>query len=123
MRIKTILFTAALISGASILTSCEGESLLSPKPPQLNKLFSFSASISCGSGDFSAVFNRTAVGSWDITLTEPYELQGITFTCDKEGVRAALGELSAEPSDSEFLNSPLSFITDSLESIVPCFIV
>ena len=90
MRIKTILLTAALTLGALTLTACESQNLLSPKPPDLNKLFTFSASISCETGNFSALFTRTAMGSWDITLTEPYELQGITFSRTKEGIKASL---------------------------------
>ena len=118
MRIKTILLTAALTLGALTLTACEGQNLLSPKPPDLNKLFTFSASISCETGNFSALFTRTAMGSWDITLTEPYELQGITFSRTKEGVKASLENLSAKSLTSEFSDSPLTFITDSIESAV-----
>ncbi len=118
MRIKTILFTAALTLGALTLTACEGQNLLSPKPPELNKLFTFSASISCDTGNFSALFTRSAMGSWDITLTEPYELQGITFSRGKDGAKASLADLSAESLANEFSNSPLTYITDSLESAV-----
>ncbi len=118
MRIKTILFTAALTLGALTLTACEGQNILSPKPPDLNKLFTFSASISCETGNFSALFTRTAMGSWDITLTEPYELQGITFSRTGDGVNASLDNLSAKVLSDGYSNSPLTFITDSIESAV-----
>lgn len=118
MKIKKLLITAAAIIGILSLTACEGQTLLAPKPPNLNKLFSFTASISCQKGDFSAMFSRTAIGNWEITLTEPYELQGVSFSYSKNGVTATLDELSASPSMSDFSDSPVTYIADALETAV-----
>jgi len=115
---KLLIIAAAAITGTLSLTACEGQSLLAPNPPNLNKLFNFSASVSCDTGDFSALFTRTAIGNWEITLTEPYEVEGITFSYNKEGVKANLEELSANPSLSDFSGSPLTYIADSLEAAV-----
>lgn len=116
--LKKLLLTAAAIIGAISFTACEGQNILAPKPPNLNKLFNFTASVTCEKGDFSALFSRTAIGSWDITVTEPYELQGITFSYTKNGVTANLYDLSAEPTATEFSGSPITYIADALEAAV-----
>lgn len=116
--LKKIALTAAAVIGAISLTACEGQNLLAPKPPNLNKLFSFTASVTCETGDFSALFSRTAIGNWDVTITEPYELQGISFSYTKNGIKASLDELSAEPPVTEFSGSPVTYIADALEAAV-----
>ena len=118
MKIKKLLLTAAALISALSLTACEAQNILAPKPPNLNKLFNFTASITCTTGNFSALFSRTAIGNWEITLTEPYELQGVSFSCSKNGVTASLEELSAAPSMSDFSDSPITYIANSLESAV-----
>lgn len=116
--IKKLLLTAAAIAGMISLTACEGQNLLAPKPPNLNKLFNFTASVTGNEGEFSALFTRNAVGSWEITVTEPYELQGVTFSYAKGEVTASLDGLSAAPSMSELSGSPIVYITDALEAAV-----
>lgn len=118
MRLKKFLLTAAAIAGLFTMTACENQNILAPKPPNLNKLFNFTASVTCETSSFSALFSRTAVGSWDITITEPYEIQGISFSCSKNGTEASFYELTAAPSTSDFSNSPLTYIADSLETAV-----
>lgn len=116
--LKRIVLSAAGLIAALSLTACEGQNLLAPKPPELNKLFKFSANITCGTGGFSALFSRTAIGSWEVTVTEPYELQGITFTYTKGNAGASLDGLTAEALTSEFSYSPVACIAEALENAV-----
>lgn len=116
--LKRIVFSAAALIAALSLTACEGQNLLAPKPPELNKLFKFSANITCDTGGFSALFSRIAIGSWEVTVTEPYELQGITFTYTKGNAGASLDGLTAEALTSEFSSSPVACIAEALENAV-----
>ena len=115
---KKLILTSAALAAAVFFTACEGQSFLAPKPPDLNKLFNFTASISTEKGDFSALFSRTAIGSWEITVTEPYELQGISFSYAKGTAAASLGELNVEALTSEFSFSPVASIAEALENAV-----
>ncbi|MBD5104869.1 MAG: hypothetical protein HDT47_08425 [Ruminococcaceae bacterium] len=116
--LKRIVLSASGLIAALSLTACEGQSILTPKPPELNKLFEFSANITCDTGSFSALFSRTAIGSWEVTVTEPYELQGITFTYTKGNAGASLDGLTADMLTSEFSSSPVACIAEALENAV-----
>lgn len=115
---KKIFFVSAAVISALSLSACEGQNLLTPKAPELNKLFNFSANVICDSGNFSAAFKRTAIGEWEVVMTEPYELQGIVFSYSKGAVNASLEDLNAESLTKDFADSPVVSIIEGLESAV-----
>ncbi|MCM1054629.1 MAG: hypothetical protein NC394_03815 [Bacteroides sp.] len=117
-KIKKALAAAFAFITVLTFTSCGAQKLLSPKPPDLNKLFTFSANVSCGASSFSALFSRAAIGCWEVTVTEPYELQGITFTYTKGKAGASLDGLAAETLTSDFSSSPVACIAEALENAV-----
>lgn len=100
------------------LASCSGQSLLAPSAPDLNKQFQMTAQVTCGDSVFTADFSRTGVGQWQVTVTEPYEVQGVSFSYSSGAVSASLGEFSAETLTADFAASPPALIISALENTV-----
>lgn len=100
------------------LASCSGQSLLAPSPPDLNKQFTLTARVTGGDGSFTANFTRSNVGRWQVTVTEPYEVQGVSFAYSSGGVSASFGELSAEALTADFAASPPALLISAFENTV-----
>jgi hypothetical protein len=65
-----------LIIIALFCTACGG---VDPENLELDKSYSFNASLEYGERTSSAHFTRSAPGEWSGTLTDPYALQGISI--------------------------------------------
>ena len=92
--------------------------ILTPKPPDMNKLFTFSANITQGEQSYSVQLDRTDAGKWQVTFAEPYTLQGVSFSYSKEGVSADYDGISAPSLTDDFSSSFIAVMVRSLESAV-----
>lgn len=115
---KVILKCLAALLCAVSLASCSGNGLLSPSVPNLNKQLALTARITTDGGSFTADFARSNIGKWQVTLTEPYEVQGISFTCDQGSFSASLGDLTADVLTADFAASPPALIISAFENAV-----
>lgn len=110
-----LILTAALLT----LTGCKSGGFLAPKAPDLNKQFTFSAALNYGDENLSADFSRTDAGKWRIELTEPYQIQGVTFDISGSDVTASFGDFTAEKVTVDFFSdSILSAIVKTVDSAV-----
>ena len=115
---KVILKCGAATLCAIALASCSGSGLLAPSAPDLNKQFTLTARVTGGDSNFTANFTRSNVGRWQVTVTEPYEVQGVSFAYSGSGVSASFGELSADTLTADFAASPPGLIISALENTV-----
>ena len=109
---------AAAILCAVSLASCSGQSFLTPSAPNLNKQLALTAHFTSGDSSFTADFVRTSVGKWQVTVTEPYEVQGVTFTYSGGNASASFGDFSADTLTADFAASPPALIISALENTV-----
>ena len=119
MKILKVFFKccAALLCTVS-LASCSGQSFLAPSAPDLNKRFTLTARVTSGDSSFTADFARTSIGQWQVTLTEPYEVQGVSFAYSGGSVSASFGELSADALTADFAASPPALMITAIENTV-----
>lgn len=115
---KVLLKCGAATLCALALASCSGNGLLAPSAPNLNKQLALTARITADGSSFTADFTRTGIGKWQMTITEPYEVQGVTFTCTGGSFSAGLDDLTAEALTAEFAASPPALIISALENTV-----
>ena len=92
--------------------------ILTPKPPDMNKLFTFTANITQAEQSYSVQLDRTAAGKWQVTFTEPYTLQGVSFSYSKEGVSVDYDGISVDSLTDDFSSSFIAAMVRSLESAV-----
>ena len=64
------------------LTACSGVMSVNPDRLKLDKAYEFTANIQHGESNTAANFSRKNAGSWEITLLEPFALEGMTITYD-----------------------------------------
>ena len=115
---KVLLKCAAVTLCAVSLAACSGQGLLAPSAPNLNKQFQLTARVTDGDSAFTADFVRTDVGKWQVTVTEPYEVQGISFTYDRGSASASFGELTADLLTADFSASPPVLMISAIEKTV-----
>lgn len=108
---------AAAICAVS-LASCSGQGLLAPSAPDLNKRFQLTARVTADGSTFTADFTRTDVGEWQVTVTEPYEVQGISFTYSGGSASASFSGLTAEQLTADFSASPPALMISAFENAV-----
>ena len=115
---KIILKCGAAAICAAALSSCSGQGFLAPSAPNLNKQLEMTASVTCGDSSFTAQFVRSSIGKWQVTVTEPYEVQGVSFAYSSGAVSASFGELSAETLTADFAASPPALLISAFENTV-----
>lgn len=117
--LKKALRTGFISVCALILAACGSNGgILTPKAPDLNKCFDMTAKITQGEQHCTAKISRSGIGTWNVTFTEPYPMQGVTFSYSKEGFSATLDDLSAEKLTDDFSNSMTGVIISALETFV-----
>ena len=109
--------SAAMLCAVS-LASCSGQGFLAPHAPDLNKQFTLTAHVTGGDSSFTADFSRTSAGQWQVTVTEPYGVQGVTFVYSGGSVSAAFGELTADALTADFAASPPALLISAFENTV-----
>lgn len=115
---KAILKCGAATLCAITLASCSGQGFLAPSAPDLNKQFTLTARVTSGDSAFTADFTRSNAGKWQITFTEPYEVQGITFNYSSGSASATFGDLTADALTADFVASPPGLIISAFEDTV-----
>lgn len=113
---KAIKALTALICAAA-LTACGAEGILSPKAPDLNRLFAMKAKITHGEESYTAELNRLTEGKWKMTFSEPYQLQGVSFIYTKDGVFASYEGMNQQVS-ADCASSLPAVLIKSLETAV-----
>lgn len=116
--LKVLLNCSAAMLCAVSLASCSGQSFLAPSAPDLNKQFQMTARVTSGDSVFTADFARTSVGQWQVTITEPYEVQGVSFTYSGGNASASFGEFSADALTADFAASPPALMISAMENTV-----
>ena len=117
-KILTLLAVTAII-----LTSCTGVRTLSPERLKLDKSYKFVADIQYGEFNAVARFERSLAHMWEISLLEPFALEGIVFTYDNGEITAQLDELQMQyvPDNAQDLGdvqAPYKRIIDSFENAI-----
>lgn len=107
----------AVAAAALLLTSCSDGGILAPKAPDMDKSYKLTAQVTAGESGFTADFNRKGTGIWTITLTEPYEAQGLVINYKSGAVSASMGDFSAENLTDDFAYSPISAIISAMEEM------
>ena len=119
MNFPKVFSKCAIVSLCAVaLASCSGQSFLAPSAPNLNKQLEMTANVTCGDSSFTAQFVRSSVGKWQVTVTEPYEVQGVSFVYSSGAVSASFGELSAETLTADFAASPPALLISAFENTV-----
>lgn len=117
--LKKMIKSAVISFCALVLAACGSNGgILAPKAPDLNKLFTMTANITKGEQSYALQLDRTEIGKWKITFSEPYQLQGVSFIYSKEGVSAAYDGLSADSLTDDFSSSLAAAIIRALETAV-----
>lgn len=119
MKIFNVLLKccAALLCAVT-LASCSGQGLLAPSAPDLNKQFTLTARVTSEGNSFTADFTRLHVGHWQVTLTEPYEVQGVSFDYSGGSASATFGDMAANALTADFAASPPALIISAFEDTV-----
>lgn len=117
--VKKAIKSAVVSFCALVLAACGSNGgILAPKAPDLNKLFTMTANITQGEKSYALQLDRTEIGRWKVTFSEPYQLQGVSFIYSKEGVSACYDGLSAESLTDDFSSSLAAVIIRTLETAV-----
>lgn len=119
MKFSKALILAAFSAAAALtFSACGAGGLLSPKAPELNKKFEMTAEVTCGNSSFTANFSRLNVGSWEVTVTDPYEVQGLSFAYSGGTASASFDGIAAEQLTDDFASSPAGKVISAVENAV-----
>jgi hypothetical protein len=92
--------TAALtIIALFTLTSCSGISSMNPDKLKIDKAYKFTVDIQYDEFSASGQFERIAAGMWEITMTAPFALEGMTMTYSNGHISSQYEQMSAVMSD------------------------
>lgn len=92
-----------------------GCGIIMPENLELDKAYTLTATVKYGaSEDVSVSLNRTASGSWNGILNEPFALQGIAVSYSGGSVTLSRENMSVQPSDKGSVSVKL--LLDALES-------
>ena len=115
---KALILAAFSATAALTFSACGAGGLLSPKAPELNKKFEMTAEVTCGDSSFTANFSRLNVGSWEVTVTDPYEVQGLSFAYSGGTASASFDGIAAEQLTADFASSPAGKVISAVENAV-----
>ncbi|MCL1788823.1 MAG: hypothetical protein FWG33_00515 [Oscillospiraceae bacterium] len=77
---KTFILPAIAMIIAVAMTACSGVSTMNPDRLKIDKSYKFSANILYGELRATAEFERKDTQVWEVVLTEPFALEGMTLT-------------------------------------------
>lgn len=109
MRKNSVLYLLLVLS-LVIFTGCNAlKKAAAPKAPDLNTPFSSSMKITLDDGtELCGEMSRFGTGIWEMKLTSPETVAGLTLSYSDEGVKTTLGELEFDiPADK--INSAAIF--------------
>ncbi|MBZ4670615.1 MAG: hypothetical protein JG769_919 [Oscillospiraceae bacterium] len=97
-----------------MLCSCKGEK--TSATPDLNKLFTGTASIACGDFTAEATINRLGNGMWDVEFTSPKTLSGVKLSFNGDEITASyLGLKFTVPKDTAPVKGVLRMLFDAVD--------
>jgi hypothetical protein len=95
---KTIVIIAVLSLLSLLLGACTGITSINPERLKIDKAYEFTADMQYGEFHSTAQFNRINPDEWEVALTEPFALEGVTMsyrngetTAQFEGLSGVLG--------------------------------
>lgn len=94
---KAVLFVVLTVMILVFCTGCNGKNggILSKKP-DLNVPFETDIRAQAGELEFEGSMKRYGTGIWEMSITAPETLAGLTVFYNDDGVKAKLGELSLD---------------------------
>lgn len=111
------MFFTILVCCIVFVTSCTN--VFSPAiPPDFNKAMSFSASITYGKFETAGSFSRNAEGKWEIQISAPEQVRGLSVVYEKGKTTVTMAGLAFDFEESELpLKTICSYMTDSIENL------
>lgn len=105
-----------LLTGTILLSGCS-ENPLKIKP-KLNSPFSAETKITIGNEVFKGKLTRCAENDWELKISEPFALEGLTVTVDENGTKLSMLGMEAAADIGENAQSAVKLITDAYDSAV-----
>lgn len=105
-----------LLAGTILLSGCS-ENPLKIKP-KLNETFSAETEITLGNEVFKGKLTRCAENNWELKISEPFALEGLTVTADENGTKLSMLGLEAYADLNENASSAVKLITEAYDSAI-----
>ena len=74
-----VILTAIIAAALTLLTACSGVSSMNPEKLKIDRAYKFTANICFGDSNVKAGFERRNANLWEVTLMEPYPLEGVVL--------------------------------------------
>ncbi len=101
---------------ASVMTLSACSAQLMTAKPDLEKSFCAEAEIKAGGETIKGKLTRKAENYWELQVTEPFALEGLTAVMDNEGTKLSMFGYEADVDFSENAVSALRLIAEAYES-------
>ncbi|MCL2086189.1 MAG: hypothetical protein FWH05_01170 [Oscillospiraceae bacterium] len=85
---------------------------------QMDKAYSFNAQINYNEMSAAAYFERFSQGRWNVNLTEPYELQGISLYFKDDMAKATFAGITVDLSHLPEISTIAEKLIDTLENAI-----
>ncbi len=86
------------------------------KQPDLDKCFSAEAEITVGGESITGLISRLSENCWELKISAPFALEGVTVTADDEGTKLIMGDFEASADTSDGTISALRLVADAFEA-------
>lgn len=104
---------------AVLLSACTGVARISPDDLNIDKAYKLGADIRYGELNAKATLERTNANVWQITLNEPFALEGIVLEYNQGELTMSMDNLSSGAiNENAVENAPYKQIIDSFENAV-----
>ncbi|MCL2632885.1 MAG: hypothetical protein FWD34_00030 [Oscillospiraceae bacterium] len=108
-------FILLLVFSLILISACSGVTRINPDSLKLNKAYEFTVNMSKGEFNTVARFARKNADIWEITLLEPFALEGISLTYNKGVVSADFDGVTAN-SEKIQPNAVYAIVISALEN-------
>ncbi len=109
-------FAAGFLSVICVLMLCCCKGEKTSAAPDLNKLFTGTASIACGDFTAEATINRLGNGMWDVEFLSPKTLSGVKLSFNGDEITASyLGLKFTVPKDTSPVKGVLRLLFDAVD--------
>lgn len=105
-----------LLAGTILLSGCS-ENPLKIKP-KLNETFTAETEITLGNETFKGRLTRCAENNWELKISEPFALEGLTITADENGTKLSMLGLEASADLNDSASSVVKLITEAYDSAI-----
>jgi len=113
-RITALFFAAGIM--LVMTAACSGYIKVNPDNLGLNKAYVFNANIDYDDFNAKASFKRINESHWEINLSEPYALNGLSFVYKSDRISSSFGNLSAEYSAGAESEAIYKLMSDAFEN-------